>query len=294
MNRQTINKSFLGVTILGTLFVSTETVLHATGRSLCSTAGCAMVASTARFGDASILFIGLALFAALTALAVGAFVLNRHGADRLIDPVLIVALAAEGFFTGYQAFRLFTPCLFCLAVFAFLVSLGLLRLLSGNREIAAGFGSLVAVFALFYLVLPVQAVMPIPDQKELILFYSKDCKYCTELKNELERKQVTVDHVLVTQYSGLLKSMGIDRVPTLYVNKDQEKMFITGKDRIERYLSGQEAAGASPRATDRPGDAGAPHQKSQQVNPFDGGDNGLKAIMPPSEEGICRDTEPCK
>ena len=48
------------------------------------------------------------------------------------------------------------PCIFCLVVFGLLTTLGLLRLLQGEREIIAGFAAMAGVFSLCYLILPVE------------------------------------------------------------------------------------------------------------------------------------------
>ena len=96
------------------------------------------MAQLARFGDLSMILVG---FVALTFLALLSG-LNRKKQSGLLDfainLALIAALAAEGFFVGYQVFWLTEVCLLCLSVFGIFVSLGLLRLLGGWKEAAGG------------------------------------------------------------------------------------------------------------------------------------------------------------
>src|SRR5574341_1657186 len=96
--KQTYGKIFLAVSSLSALFVLTEAVMQFFGKSICYTEGCKLTAQYARFGDISILLIGLFTFSSLAALSV----LDRFSpalwAGRLINMVLVVALACEGFF----------------------------------------------------------------------------------------------------------------------------------------------------------------------------------------------------
>jgi hypothetical protein len=88
------------------------------------------------------------------------------------------------------------------------------------------------------------------------LFYSKDCKHCSEIMKDLEEKKVTVTHLTVAEYAGFLKNMGIEHVPTLMVNDPYQKIFLTGKDAIRQYLSAcaesKKAQGKAARKTPLP------------------------------------------
>jgi hypothetical protein len=231
---QVSGKLFLTTAILGTVFVGTEIIFQSFGKSICSAEGCKMVAGDTRFGDISILLIGLTIFFALTILSFATLYLNRTQLEKYINLILVVALSSEGFFVGYQAFRLHMACVFCLITFSIIIILSLLRLLYGEREVIAGFLSFAGVFALFYLVLPAENTFP---SGELILFYSKDCKYCSEVIEEIEENKMKVGRLNAGEYSGLLSSVGIEYVPTLFVNKKNQKMFLVGKEAIDQYLS---------------------------------------------------------
>ncbi len=229
-------KIFLAVSALATIFVLTEIIMQSFGKSICLTEGCKVVAQYVRYGDISILLIGLVTFSVLTILSFLELFANKPNAGSFINLVLIASLACEGFFAGYQAFSIHTPCLFCLIIFAVIVVLGIIRLLAGEREIIAGLLSLAAVFSMFYLVLPASAPVDLPANDHFILFFSRDCKHCAEVIQNLDEKKIEVKHVEVNAYSAFLKSMGIDTVPTLMVNVPSQKLFITGKEAILRYL----------------------------------------------------------
>src|SRR3989337_2285855 len=77
-------------------------------------------------------------------------------------------------------------------------------------------------------VLPAQNIVPFPDNGELVLFYSRECKFCFRVMDEFEQRNIPVQHVPVSDYSGVLNSLGIEHVPTLLVNKGNEKIFLTG------------------------------------------------------------------
>jgi hypothetical protein len=282
------------------LFVLAEIIMQSFGKSICQTEGCKVVAQHARYGDLSILLIGIVTFFLLSLLAFLSLYGKRKGLDPLINLILIVSLACEGFFTGYQAFAVHVPCVFCLIIFGIMVALGLLRLLAGETSMIAGFVSLAAVFSLFYLVLPATATVVLPDQDRLILFYSKECKHCAEIMKEFEENKMPVKHVEVNEYVSYLKSMGIEHVPTLYVNSLYQKIFITGNDAIRRYLfTCSEAAKttetAKPKAnsgdTKKPGKTDEPGMTEDIFNP-----QGLftQPDIPASDSGMCKEDEVCK
>ena len=296
-----INKLFLGVSMAGALFILMEMILRSFGRSICANIGCKVVAHSARFGEISILLVGFLTFSLLIVFAIMSMYFYKPVSEKYINFTLIVSLACEGFFTGYQAFRVYTPCIFCLIVFGSLVTLGLLRLLSKEQEVIVGFAAMAAVFSLFYLILPAESMVTIPDHEQLVLFYSKECKYCAQVMKELEESKIPADHVLVTGYTGFLKSMGIEHVPTLYVNNKNEKIFLTGKDEIERYLTSRATA---IKAANKPNKAALQAQKTTRsaeagsvasTNDLFGlHDKPLKMMFSPYEEGMCKENEKCK
>jgi uncharacterized membrane protein len=223
------------VGVLSSLYLLLETVLQSFGRSICPTEGCKVVSQYTRFGDLTMVLLGLGTVAMITALAAQGMRSVNETRDKIINFLLIVSLAGEGFFVGYQLFRLHAICVFCLSVFGIFVVLGILRILAGHREVLAGFGALAAVLSLFYLILPTGGTTLPLDQK-YILFYSPDCKHCAEIRKELEENRIEVKHVDVKEYAPLLKNLGIEHVPTLLVNGKYEKYFLTGIDAIKNHL----------------------------------------------------------
>lgn len=297
-NRQTYNTAFLIVSSLASLLVLTELILKFFDKSICSYEGCKMTAQYARFGDISIFSIGLAMFLSLAVLTFLNRSLQKPSVERLINLVLIVALAAEGFFMGYLAFRIHTICLICVSIFGFLVLLGVIRLIAGETDLLAGFGALAAVFFMQYLVLPAGIPVNLPENERLILFYSKDCKHCAELLTELEEKKIPVAHLLVTEYAGFLKDMGIDSVPTLMVNDKYQKVFLTGKEAIDRYLM---ACTVPNKPADKP--RKKPKAKAAIETPDQSPGNAIDifnqpglftAPSPSADDGMCKEDEICK
>jgi hypothetical protein len=292
---------FLALSVLASVFVVAEIIMQSLGTSICFTEGCKLTAQYARYGEISILLIGLVTFFSLAGLGLLDRVYQATWPGRFINIILVVALACEGFFMGYLAFRVHTLCLFCVIVFGLIVTLGCLRLLAGETEVAAGFVALAAVFSMLYLILPAGVSETLPENERIVLFYSKDCKHCSEIMSEIEASKLSVKHLEVNGYAGLLKSMGVEHVPTLYVNDKYQKIFLTGKDAIRRYLNAcsqaddpatesirGKAASGSTRNRPKAGEAGS------SLDFF-----GQKSIIPPigeqnTEEGMCKETEICK
>ena len=290
---------FTGLSAVATLTVLLEIVLQSFGRSICPAEGCKIVSAHARYGELSILLIGLLTFLTLTMLSL----YGRKGAmrhrDALINAVLIVSLASEGYFTGYQAFFVHTPCLFCLGILSVIVLLGLIRVVMGELIVLlSGFCAFGAVFGMLYLVPPPAANISLPADSRLLLFYSKDCKHCSEVIKELDDKKIAVAHLPVGEYAAYLKGMGIEAVPTLMVNDPYQKVFLTGRDAIDRYLQSCEDRSRVPVA---PANMKSMRKKPQPsaaksapapdlFNPT----SLFSAPAPSADDGMCREDEICK
>jgi hypothetical protein len=276
----------------------TEIGMHFFGKSICPTEGCKVVAEHVRYGDLSILLIGLATFSLLGLLSGVGLYANRPGLERFINPVLIISLACEGFFTGYQAFSIHTPCLLCLIIFGIIVILGILRLAAGEKDMLTGFAAFAAVFSMLYLVLPAGGTVDLPKDARLVLFYSKDCKHCSEIMQDLEEKKIAATHLAVAEYAGFLKNMGIEHVPTLMVNDPYQKIFLTGKDAIRRYLTACAAPEKTQgKATPKPkaGKAAAPAQDTGVTIDIFSSPGLLSApAQSAAGDGMCREEEICK
>jgi glutaredoxin/uncharacterized membrane protein len=293
MNRRYLaSLLFLIVAALGALYLLVEGVLQLFGTSICATEGCRVVAQYTRFGDLSMVLLGLGMLGLLAVLAFLGMRSESEGREKLIDLLLIVSLAGEGFFVGYQLFRLNALCIFCVSVFGLYVALGLLRVLAGHRDVIAGFLSLAAVLSLFYLILPAGGPA-LPFDSKHVLFYSPDCKHCAEIKQEIEAQKLEVRQVQVHAYASTLKGVGIEHVPTLLVNGPYEKRFLTGREAISRYLAGCRVEQVAPLR--RPART-APSPAPQQTGPlllFPDPGTSSQLLSPAPDEGLCKDDVKC-
>lgn len=234
-NKIIIGNIFFAILLIGLLFLVVEILFQYHDKSICPTEGCKIVNQQTRFGEVSIILIGIASLTALLALSFFTLYRNKTGLEKYINLVLIVSLASEGFFAGYQAFWIQTACIMCLSILGIFLILGALRLLYGEYDVIAGFLSFAGVFALLYLILPTGETVSIPND-DLILFYSNNCPFCEEVKKEIEASKLKVTPLLAKDYTVFLKNLGIEHVPALYVNKKNQKIILIGKDEINRFL----------------------------------------------------------
>jgi len=220
--------------------------------------------------------------------------------DRIINVLLIAALAGEGFLAGYQLFLLHTVCVFCLSVLGIYVVLSLLRVLAGHREVLAGFGALLAVLVLFSLLLPAGG-SALPLDQRYVLFYSPDCRHCSEIRSELEHQRIAALHVEVKEHAATLKNLGIEHVPTLMVNGPYEKVFLTGTEAIRRYLAtcGSDRVPARKTAvrTRSVGPASGPTGTALPkgtLNFFPSPGTLGQIFSPPTDSGLCKEDAKCE
>ena len=278
----------------GTLYLLTEAVLQSLGRSLCATEGCKVVSQVSRFGDLSMILLGVGVLSLLVVLAWRGMRSTSGFRDRIINVVLTAALAGEGFLVGYQLFRLHAVCVFCLSVLGIYVVLGLLRILAGHGEVIAGFGALAAVLVLFALVLPAGG-LSLPTDRKYVLFFSPDCKHCTEIRKEIDGQGLDVLDAEVSGYAPTLRSLGIDSVPTLMVNGPYEKLFLTGTDAIRTYLA-ECRAKAAPRSNKRSAErqrTGSPPPAPNPLQLFPVPGSSDQLLSPSSDDGICKENTKC-
>jgi len=280
--------AFLVVSSLGSLYMLVEALLQTQGKSICASNGCKVIAQYSRFGDLSLVLLGLAALAFLALLAALGLRSVHEGRERLMNLALIVALAAEGFLVGYQLLWLSTACLFCLSVFGVFALLGILRILAGHRDVLAGFAMIPAFLTLFVLLLP-SGGMALPAEHKLILFYSPDCKHCAEIRKELEAARIEFEHLQVKEFSATLKSIGIENVPTLFVNGPYEKRFLTGTDAIRGYIASCRTPLMPQGKLKDAGFSGRPG-----LNIF-APPASLEGILnPPPDEGLCKEDVKCE
>ncbi len=297
MNRKQVGTAFFFIlSLLGSLYLLVEAGLQVLGRSLCVSEGCGLAGRITRFGDLSMIVLGFIAFGWLALMS--GFNLRRpkRGLDSAINLALITALAAEGFFVGYQVFWLPEKCLFCLSVLGIVLILGLLRLLSDWKAAVAGFTGFAVVLCCVGLVLPARAPT-LPLDTKMILFYSEDCRHCLELKKEIAQKKLEVKPMLVKGYTTTLRSLGVDRVPTLWVNSQYQKIILTGKEAIRAYLAACSPSEMSPpsRSDTHSLKKGIPAKSriSESESPLLPLGTPNPLFNSSQEEGICQENRKC-
>lgn len=292
---------FLIVCSLGTIYLALEAVLQMQGTSICATEACRTVATYSRFGDLAFVLAGLGAMLLLAVLAYQDMRGERGagaGRDRIMNAVLVAALAAEGFFAGYQLLWLSMVCVFCLSVFGLFVTAGILRAVAGHHEVFAGFGALAVILLLFVAVLPAGGPR-LPKDAPLLLFYSTDCKHCTEIRKDINASGIDVTEVLIRDYATTLGSLGIDEVPTLLVNGLHEKIFLTGTGAIRAYLAScrPEASGTTRSAPASrsvvTGAAGGTARPPVSLNLFPAPATPAPGLSSLPDDGLCKEERKC-
>jgi hypothetical protein len=295
---RTLGRSFLIISVLGALYLAAEAVLLTFGTSICATEGCKVVAQYARFGDRSFVLAGLAVLLLLAVLAWQGRDDESVGVGRVMNALLIAALTAEGFLVGYQLLWLSTVCVFCLSVFGIFATLSALRAAAGHREVLAGFGALALLLLLFLVILPAGGPR-LPGDAKLILFYSTECKHCSEIRKEIDASGLEVEHVLIRGYASTLKGIGIEDVPTLLVNGPYEKIFLTGTAAIRKYLAScrddRTARTPVPRTggPSQPAAAGGTTSAAEPFTLFPAPGAPGSILNPLPDDGLCKEEQKC-
>jgi len=286
---------FFIVSVLGSLYLLVETGMKLAGTSICATEGCKVIDQYARFGDVSIVLLGLASIASLAVLSGLNLRTPSAFRDALLNGILILSLASEGFFTGTQMFRLNTMCVFCLSMLGIVMLLGTLRLFAGWREMFTGFAAFAAIVSLFYLILPAGGAA-LPREARPVLFYSADCKHCTEIREELDRAKVVYVHIPVKEHAATLRTLGIEHVPTLFVSGPYEKIFLTGTDAIRRYISSCRPGPAVRQKSRAPGGlrlSSTPAATTISPSLIFPQDPMQQVLNPAPDEGLCKEEQKC-
>jgi len=238
---ETTRIAFFILSVAGTLLVLIEVAMNLWHTSLCTSEGCKTVARYARYGDITFLIPGALVFLLLSVLSrPGSARYGQYG-DKLISTILCAAIASEGFLVGYQAFRMYAPCWFCLVVFALFALLGIIWLMSGRWEVITGFAGFSVILALFYLTLPTvnsgESLGNYIDKNRLTLFYSSSCESCEEIETLCRESNIVLNKVDADEHFDLLEGMNIYEIPVLFVNDNEEKRVLIGKTKIKEFLS---------------------------------------------------------
>ena len=225
--RKVTDYIFITLCLVGIALCVSEPVFHHT---VCHTEGCRMATESLRLRH-SLNFLGAAVFTIL-------LVVNlTKKSEKIVSFLLAGILSGEGLLVGYQIFILRTTCQFCITIAAIFLVLSLLKLLTVPQEKTAlvpAFLGFISVMNLFSLLTPPKPC--IPQKHKLLLFYNKNCPHCREIINECRECNIQVHPLPATQYSPLLKGIGVENIPVLFVNGSHEKKILVGKTAIKEYL----------------------------------------------------------
>ena len=118
---------------------------------------------------------------------------------------------------------------------------------------------------------------------------------------EIAENKVKVVNLPVDEYSGFLKNMGIEHVPTLYVNRKNQKMFLVGKETIEQYLFCKQKVGLE--KENRPKVITNTKQKPNARTDIGSNESNEMSILndvpidlpiQPDDKGMCKESEKCE
>jgi uncharacterized membrane protein/glutaredoxin len=223
---------FIGLTLFGLIINLLELFLLSEGKTLCSSQGCKIVDSFARFGNSFMCLLGTLLF--LFLLVIYLWELKSRKKNLLLDLVLIAALTGEGYLIGFQLFGVEHICYFCLTVFITILGLTLVRFFENSRIVGLGFlGFLSVVFLTF--IVPPKGFTPLPKTK-YVLIYSPTCPHCRKVEKFLNSRGVKYSKIPYREVLNLLLSMETERIPVLLVREKDKRVFLIGEEEIYNYF----------------------------------------------------------
>ena len=262
------NKIFVAVSGLGIIYAGTGLTSFFKGAGLCASDGCSAIASAARFGETPVIILGVLFFLGLTGLSWLSLNKKNVIVDPLVGVVLTAGCAVEGFLVGYQAFMAGSLCRYCIGIAGFVAVLAVVYVLANRAKwwTAPGFA------AVFLGVLMMTAMVKVPETwpgtwigmssvgtekigtekigtisgNQYYLIFGKDCSNCKDVINfcrQNSNENLVMTLCPVEKCRPFLKSLGVQEVPTLYVDKGSKKEIIIGKRDILAYLYTSEVLG---------------------------------------------------
>jgi uncharacterized membrane protein/glutaredoxin len=223
---------FLGLTLLGLFLNILELFLLSAGKTLCSSQGCKIVDSFARFGNSFMCLLGTFLF--LSILVIYLWELKNRNKNLLLDLILIVALTGEGYLIGFQLFGVGHICYFCLTVFLTILGLTLLRFFDKRPIVGLGILGFLSVGFLTFIV-PPKGFTPLPKTK-YVLIYSPTCPHCRKVEKFLDNKGINYRKVPYKEVLNLLLSMETEKIPVLLVREKNKSLFLIGEEEIYNFF----------------------------------------------------------
>lgn len=232
--------------LIGFFVTMFELIFHFFGKTLCRTEGCRAAESFVKGGEIILLVSGFILFSILSLISFKEPENKISIRGYIHSLLLVIALSAEGYLVGFQAFIIKEFCLFCITVFSILIMASLIRFINKRKEMVFVFVSFVSVFFMTFLVNPQIGTIP---SSPYVLVYSKDCPHCKEVIQFCKQHSISVEAVEVQKVSSALKSLNINSVPVLLCNEGNEKKFIIGSDEIKKYLLAKAPSNSSEEGT---------------------------------------------
>jgi len=265
------------VALLGSAVTLVQVVLLASERqAICLNDGCQVVDSLTTVPP---IFFNIGGFIFFQTVFWGYWAAGGDpGRRRLVNVVLLAALAAEGVLVAFQHYVAQTFCSYCLIILAFVL---LLNILAGLRHLVAAamvFGAVLAAFA--SLQFSGGGLNPLVDldsgsyavldgggnePEKKYLFFSSSCKYCEEIIEDLDAEGPCtirfnpIDEIFAfglaeaerrQSYSprinrAALDHFGVEQIPVLLVDSPQSLELYTGVGAIRRYLQEHCPSGAA-------------------------------------------------
>ncbi|MGB9755462.1 MAG: hypothetical protein ACPLXO_01150 [Desulfurella sp.] len=205
-----------------------ELILSFYNKSLCDAYSCKLVASYVRYGEYTLILIGVFVFLFLIMLELSRFKLKEY----FIEAILTAAFSVEGLLLAFQIFSLRTICYFCFSIFLIFFISVLLRLLEKRYSMFFAVFCFLSVFGIGFFIMPNLS----PLKKGYDLFYSKTCPHCENTIAFLKNSHINVNLYDANEYKNFLNNININQIPILFVNNDEKKEFIVGQENIENYF----------------------------------------------------------
>jgi len=214
----------------GCLVTAAAMGLSLSGSSLCSSGGCKIVEDYLSVDPIFMYALGF-LFFCLLFVAEHKEKLRQYG-----PPLLMFALAVEGYLVGFQLFVIHAVCFLCVTVALIVVTIGLLKLFGESRRpIINGFLLLMLTCSLVGFINIPSA--PIPSGGHDVLIYSKECPHCEEVIRFSKKSGIQLTLYEVNKVRNMMVWLGIDAVPVLICNDATDKKIYIGSTKIEKVLA---------------------------------------------------------
>ena len=221
--------------LLGFLIAVFEIILKLNNKTICNTKGCALVDSFTK-SELLMLVFGAGLFLLLFILSI----LKKEkifsvSIQHVISFIVILALTIEGYLVGFQLFVIKEYCLFCLTVAGLIFISAIYYLFVKKiKLVSLAFVSFLVVLFFTWFVNPAITVLP---KNKYVLIYSEDCSHCHKVIDFCKERGIDIVKVEVNQVKGALRCFGINSVPALVCDFDNEKNIVVGYESIIQKLN---------------------------------------------------------